>query len=250
MRKSILFAAACGAAGIVASVSAQDARTLQTSLQEWVRVQKQIADDRTAWRQEQEILGDSIAVLERQRTTLQEAIALSQETATAADKERAALAEEREQLRELAAIVEARLAAQETAILALNHRLPVPLQEEIAPLRRRIPREGAGNVPLGVRLQNVVGILTQIDKFNSGVTLVSELRELGGGAREVRTLYFGLAGAYFLDVSGTYGGVGTPGAQGWEWREEPSLTGALGDLFAIYANTKQAQFVGLPAQIR
>jgi hypothetical protein len=245
-----MFAAVGCAAGIAASVAAQDARTLQTSLQEWVKVQKQIADDRTAWRAEKEILGDSIAVLERQRTTLQEAIALSQQTATAADDERVALAGERERLRELAAIAEARVAAQEAAILALNERLPPPLQEEIAPLRRRIPRDGAGNAPLGARLQNIVGILTQIDKFNSGVTLVSELREIGGGAREVRTLYFGLAGAYFLDASGAYGGVGVPGAQGWEWREEPGLTGPLADLFAVYANTKQAQFVSLPVQIR
>ena len=57
--------------------------------------------------------------------------------------------------------------------------LPTPLVEKIKPLIRRLPEDSAHTkLSLGERVQNIVGILSQADKFNATITQTSESREL------------------------------------------------------------------------
>ena len=129
--------------------------------------------------------------------------------------------------------------------------LPSPLVEKIKPLIRRLPKDSANTkLSLGERVQNIVGILSQADKFNATITQTSESRELNSGKIvEVRTLYWGLAMAYYVDASGAYAGIGHPGEDGWEW---PQIEGAgphIKQLFAVYEGSEEIQFVAVPARI-
>ncbi|CAA7072348.1 DUF3450 family protein, partial [Lentimonas sp. CC11] len=100
------------------------------------------------------------------------------------------------------------------------------------------------------RVQNIVGILSQADKFNTTITQTSESRELDSGkVVEVRTLYWGLAMAYYVDAAGEYAGIGFPGKDGWEW---PQIDGAgpqIKKLLDVYEGSEEIQFVEVPARI-
>ena len=130
--------------------------------------------------------------------------------------------------------------------------LPEPLVDTIKPLIRRLPEDPADtSLSLGERVQNIVGILSQTDKFNTTLTETSESREIDGGkVVEVRTLYIGLAAAYYVDQSGEYAGVGFPTAEGWEW---PRLEGSgeeIKRLIDVYEGSGDIEFVNIPASIK
>jgi hypothetical protein len=129
--------------------------------------------------------------------------------------------------------------------------LPTPLVNRIKPLIRRLPDDPANTkLSLGERVQNIVGILSQADKFNTTITQTSESRELDSGTVvEVRTLYWGLAMAYYVDAAGEYAGIGFLGKDGWEW---PQIDGAgpqIKKRLDAYEGSEEIQFVEVPARI-
>lgn len=250
MSKKLVLLTLATAAWPFATAAQSRVETIQSTLQQWVKVESELSRESNDWLVEKTILNDSLAVLAQQKAALTEAIATARETASAAETQRTDLDTQRAGLRSIADLVETRIAALETGVLALLPRLPAPLATEIAPLVRRIPTTDTARVVLSSRVQNVVGILTLVDKFNTGVTLVTEVRDVEGAPKEVRTLYFGLATAYFLDASGSYSGRGTPGDTGWVWTTDASLAPSVGNLLAIYDSTRPATYVGLPVEIR
>ena len=151
-------------------------------------------------------------------------------SATAADADRAALTEEKERQTAAAAVVKANIGDLETKVKAILTSLPEPLVDKIKPLIRRLPNNPENTkLSLGERVQNVVGILSQADKFNSTITLSNESREISEGKLvQVTTLYWGLAQAYFVDNSGSYAGTGKPvqqlgnGPKSMEWDRKSS----------------------------
>ena len=96
------------------------------------------------------------------------------------------------------------------------------------------------------RLLTVVGTLNKIDKFNTGITVTSEIRTIGDKSLEVKTLYYGLAGAYFASESAGYAGIGTPGEAGREWVERPEYKKQITNLIDAYEGAREATFVELP----
>ena len=90
--------------------------------------------------------------------------------------------------------------------------LPEPLIEKINPLIRRMPNDSDNtDLSLGQRVQNIVGILSQTDKFNTTITAKREIKAFEEGkAVQVTTLYWGLAMAYYVDDSGKYAGLEFP----------------------------------------
>ena len=66
----------------------------------------------------------------------------------------------------------------------------------------------------------------------------------------MRTLYWGLAGAFYVDSAGEYAGVGFPAEKGWEW---PQIDGAgleIKRLLDVYEGSEEIQFVDVPARIK
>jgi hypothetical protein len=235
-----------------ALLSAQtEIQTAQNTLREWVQVEKHISSDQNQWLLEKEILTDMFRLLGEQKKAYQEAMEASSDTASAAETARSELIEERESFREVSNLLTETVADYEKRIRSFAPRLPVSLQQELGPLLRRIPSpDDSERVSMAARMQNVIGILSQMDRWNSTVTVVSEVQELDDGPREVRTLYLGLATAYFVDSDGTFAGYGLPVTGGWQWTEDSSLSADILRLMAIHDSAAEANFVGLPMQIR
>jgi len=129
---------------------------------------------------------------------------------------------------------------------------PLPLQEIIKPLLNRIPSDRINTKMAATeRMQVVVGILNEVDKFNSAVTVFSEKRKDAKGEElAVDTIYVGLGAAYFVSDSGQFAGTGRPGAKGWEWTPVPAIGPAVREAIRVYRNENPARFVALPAVIQ
>jgi hypothetical protein len=226
--------------------------TARNTLEQWVETQQIISETKSNWRLEKEILQDSESLLSRELERLTATLDELNSTATAADEERTELAAERESLATASAVVENRIAQLENQMKAIVKTFPEPLLDKIKPLIRRMPEDSDDTkLSLGERVQNIVGILSQADKFNGTITQTSESREIGDGrVVEVRTLYWGLAGAFFVDAEGQYAGVGYPGENGWEWPQVEGAGAQIKKLVDVYEGAEEIQFVEVPARIK
>lgn len=222
------------------------------ALDQWVQTRQLISTTQTEWVAEEEVLRASVTMFEQELADLATrrsdlgagGVQVAQEQ-EALEAEKAELEAVREVAREAAARLERRL----PKLLA---QLPEVLVERLAPLTVKLPGD-PDQTPQGPveRLQTLVGILNEIDRFGSSLTVETEIRKLPTGIEaEVETLYLGLAQAYFVGEGGRFAGVGQPGAAGWEWASQDDLAPAVQKAIAIYRNRQAAGFVPLPVVIQ
>ena len=235
------------------SLAAEDTiKNARSALEQWVETEQILSEEKSDWRLEKSILEDTQVLLSKELTRIEEAIDDLEDSATAADADRAALSEEKEKQTAAAAVVRSNIGALEKKVKDIIKTLPEPLTDKIKPLIRRLPNDPENTkLSIGERVQNVVGILSQADKFNSTITLSNESREISEGkVVQVTTLYWGLAQAYFVDNAGSYAGVGKPGAEAWVWTEVKDIGPEIKQLLDIYEGTEEIQFVKIPASIQ
>lgn len=220
-------------------------------LDQWVETRRITCKEKSDWRLEQSVLKDTQSLLKDALQRVDESVHALETSATAADEARTLLAAEKEALRAASAVVEARIGALEIQIKQILTMFPEPLINTIQPLIRRLPEDPADTErSLGERVHNIVGILSQADTFNATITMTSESRALEAGkVVEVRTLYWGLAMAYYVDAGGMYAGIGFPGENGWEWLEMDGAGPAIQNLLKVYEGSPDIQFVDLPARM-
>lgn len=223
----------------------------QQKLSEWISIEKQIADDKHTWAMEKEIMADSISLMKGEIEELANQIKEFEESASTTEIKKAELNEEKETYNEISTEVKALLSGYEKELKAIFPSLPDPLLTQIKPLTARMPEDSAEtDISISSRLQNIVGILTAVDKFNSVVTKDTGIQEIAdGNTAEVTKLYFGLASAYFVDGSGNYAGHGRPSSEGWEWTVDNSISESVQGLVGVYEGTKEASFIAVPVTL-
>jgi septal ring factor EnvC (AmiA/AmiB activator) len=234
--------------GVRSSV-AQDApaiTSVQQTLQTWLETERAIAASEAEWKAQQTILEDMLSLLRAEAANVTARLEAIEAEVDGTDEARASLNARNEVLDASLASLATALPAFEAQVSRLAERLPAPLLAELAPLLRRLPQEGETTLSVTERLLTVVGLLNRVDKFNGVVTVVSEIRNVGDSSREVDTLYFGLAAAYFSDAAGKFAGVGRPTDAGWVWEERPEIGPEAAALIAAYQGTREARFAVLP----
>lgn len=226
--------------------------TARESVAQWVRTRQLISETRAAWESDKETLGQTKALFERELATVRGRLAGVSTNSTVANGERreaeAALKEHTEAL-EAARVLAAELEVQARQVLPL---LPPPLLATVKPLTDRLPADSADTkAGAGERLQTVVALLNEIDKFNNAVTVAPEKQPNAKGEMvAVDTLYLGLSGAWFVDAAGEVAGTGRPSPQGWQWTPRPEIAAQVRDAVAVYRSQKPAAFVALPASVQ
>jgi len=230
----------------------QNLNDTRNVLDKWVQTRQLISEEKADWQTEQSILQDSQNLLSNELQRLESALNDLEGSATEAETKRVALSTEKEALEAASTVVTDQIAQLESLMKTIVPQLPAPLVEKIKPLVRRLPDDPQNTkLSLGERVQNIVGILSQTDKFNNTATLTSESREVDNGKIvEVRTLYWGLAAAYYVDASGTYAGIGYPGDAGWEWPRIENAGPEIKRLLDVYEGSEEIQFVAVPAKIK
>jgi len=250
MKAKLLLGLALGAASFTQISSADDLQNTRNVLDQWVETNQLISKEQSDWKLEQSILKDTETLLSNELERLNNAIKELEDTATAATEDRAKLTEQKDELEAGSAVVLSQIGALETQMKAIVKTLPEPLVEKLKPLIRRLPDNPEDTkLSMGERVQNIVGILSQTDKFNTTLTITSESREISEGKIvQVTTIYWGLAMAYYVDDSGSYAGIGVPSAEGWDWPEVAGAGPQIKKLIDIYEGL-EPEFVAVPARI-
>ena len=252
--KQVLIAAVVLATLMTATCAESGNKLTETrsALEKWVETRQLVSKTRSDWQTDKETIEQSVALFERELKGVEEQMAKLSTNSSQADKERiqteAAIKSAHEALepaQKFAAEFEARL-------VKFVPQLPQPLQDILKPLLARLPTDPANTkMQATERVQAIVGILNEIDKFNNAVTIFSEKRKNRGGAEvAVETVYVGLGGAYFVNDAGDFAGTGSPGASGWEWTVKSDIAPSVREVIRIYRAERTAQFVGLPAAIK
>lgn len=221
-------------------------------LEQWVETRKSIAELRSDWVVDKEIIEGSVEAFERELDTLGKQLSQVDEGSSQTDKELVDVEAEKKALRLASDELKISVAKLETRVKALAPGFPSPVVEKIEPLYNRIP-ENPDDTKLGLsaRLQNIVGILNELDKFNGSLTVASELRKTDSGTEvQTRVLYVGLSQAFFIDKTGEFCGYGISSPQGWNWTTQPELASAISKVIGVYENSEPATFVGLPITVK
>ena len=241
---------------IVSPFSRAEGPNLQetrTALEEWVELRKLISEEATNWRIDRELMADTVDVLGLEMVLLEERVLEAEKNTTEADKAREDLTEENEILKEASRAVEDIMPEMEAQVRELIVRFPEALNDRIEQLVKRMPsaeRARTTRAALGERVQNIVGILQEVEKFNKQITVVTELKSLESGEMaQVKTVYIGLGQGYFVDENAQYAGIVKPTAEGWQEEIRNDLASSIRDVVKIYENEKLAEFVPLPVEI-
>jgi FtsZ-binding cell division protein ZapB len=221
------------------------------TLAKWIETQQIIAKERNDWQQGKEILEGRIELVGKEVSVLKEKIAESVKAVAESDQKKERLVAENEQLKATAAQLATAVSVMEGQVRGLAKRMPQPVAERLAPLLQRIPTEASTTrVTVAERFQNVLGILNEMNRANSEISLSYEVRTLAdGSSSEVQVIYVGLAQAYYLSPRGE-AGIGTPGEDGWNWKPAPEIAGQLLVALEVIQGKHPPAFVPLPVEIK
>ena len=224
---------------------------VRTALGKYIETQQIITKERKEWQQGKEILQARIDLVKGETTALREKIKAAETSMTDAEKRKAELFAQNDQLKTSGAELATTVTGYETEISKLYKKLPEPLQQKLTPLYQRIPEDPAKTrVSVAERFQNVLGILNEVNKANNEITVVYEVRNLADGKpAEVRTMYVGLAQAYFVSARGE-AGIGRPTADGWQWETANQQAPQVGLALEILQAKQSPAFVPLPMKLQ
>lgn len=224
------------------------------AIDKWIETRKAIAKERRDLILKKEMLRERIDVVQREIDAFRKKIEDKRKSVAEAEAKRKEMTQKNEKLKDASAAVGASIAGLETQTLELVKRIPKPLAESVSILTQRFPKDP--NKPtkeqtLGVRYQNLIGTLTQINKANRELRLVSEQIPLPDGtSAEVQALYIGLGESLYASANGKYAGVGTVGANGWEWTPANESAREIARVIAIVKSEDVAAFVPVPVDIK
>lgn len=235
----------------LATAIAQEKESMEgvrANLEQWVETRQLTSRLQSDWRSDKEMLDQTAAVHERELSGLNEALAKADTGTSQVRKEHEALETQKAELEEAKAAVAAWATQCEQRMRILARGLPAPLTRKLEPLLSRLPQNPSETRLNPVeRMQNLVGILNEVDKFNSSVVVESELKKRPSGEEiQVKTLYAGLGQAWFVDKSGSFAGVGRPTATGWAWEDQANLGARVLRAISIAENVEPPAFEQLP----
>ena len=221
------------------------------TLSKWIETQQIISKERNDWQQGKEILQGRIELVGKEVSQLGERITQSEAAVSESHKKRDELSVQNEQLKEVGAQLAAAVTEMESQVQKLSKMAPEGVATRLTPLLQRIPTNAAKTrISTAERFQNVLGILNELNKANSEITIAYEIRQLSdGSSSEVQVVYVGLAQAYFLSPRGE-AGIGKQSENGWQWRSANDQAGAILTALEIIQGKHPPAFVALPITIQ
>lgn len=255
MNRRFITIAACSA-GLWAYTFGYASKELDSArglVEQWVQVEETVSREAVAWKEKESSLRDLIEVSQMEISKLKEELSRIDASTTQADEQRIQMVEEREDLARRVERIRGFLIETELRLRELEPVFPSPLKRSLAPLYARIP-ENPQSTRLGVaeRMQTVITMLTTVLAFDDKVTVDLDVRELSDGSSgEVKTLWVGLAAAYYLDSANGEAGYGQMSETGWQWVSQSGLRDDIEEAVALAeGQTQEARFIELPVSVR
>ena len=228
--------------------------TSRLQLEKWVETQRVISKEREAWKLAKELLNERVGLVEGEiestRGTIDEARKNLKETDAVYEEK----STEEAKLKSASASLVATVGDMERQTRELLKKFPVPLQDKLQALSQQLPDDPDNtDIPISRRYQNVIAILDQANRFNREITVIPHAVKPEGGDKEVTAtvMYIGLGKAYFVyGELREFGGIGTPGDNGWVWTQTDELAADIGLVLDIYSNKEVPAYVSLPMDVQ
>ena len=221
------------------------------TLSKWIETQQIISKERNDWQQGKEILQGRVELVGKEVSQLKDRIAQSEAAVQESNRKRDELTKQNAQLKETSAQLASSVTQMETRVRKLAKVAPEGVAKRLEPLLQRIPADPASTrVSVAERFQNVLGILNELNKANSEITIAYEIRQLSdGSSSEVQVIYVGLAQAYYLSPRGE-AGIGRPTDEGWTWSPAGEQADEIYTALEIIQGKHPPAFVALPVSIQ
>lgn len=222
------------------------------TLRKWVEAKQLTSKEQDEWRTGRELLQARLDLVSKELADLDARILEAKSKGDDGVKRKDELIKRNDELKRGAEQLAQTVAAMEASIREIVAIVPDGMQEKLKPLMSRMPEDPkTTKVSLAERFQNVVGVLNDLNRLSTEVVLLTEIRTLGDQKpQEFKTLYVGLAQAYFINMKGDVAGVGHPTAKGWEWRRADELAANIVLSIEILQNKHTPAMVSLPVQIQ
>jgi len=247
-----------GAAPAAAAKSEGDSGSKATlddtrvTMTKWIETQQLIAKERSDWQQGREILKARVELVEKEVAALDSKIKEAKASVAETNRKRDELQAESDRLKATADGLASTVVAMEAEVRKLAKVIPDPVRTKLEPLFQRIPADPTKtNASVAERFQNVLGILNEVGKANSEISVSFEVRTLSDGTSgEVQAIYVGLGQAYYISPKGETG-VGRPTPDGWKWEKLPdSYNNKVLTALEIIQGKHIPAFVPLPVKIK
>ena len=237
-----------------AAGSAKSAPTLdetRVTLNKWIETQQIISKERNDWQQGKEILQGRIELVGKEVGILKDRIKQSEAAVEESNKKRDELVAENDALKVSGAQLGEAVTLMEGQLRKLMKQMPEPVATKLAPLMQRMPVDPSNTrVTVAERFQNVLAVLSELNKANSELAISYEIRKFADGSSgEVQVIYLGLAQAYYISPRGD-AGIGRPGEDGWTWTPAPDAAQAILSTLEIIQGKESPAFVPLPITIK
>ena len=222
------------------------------TLNKWIETQQIISKERNDWQQGKEILQGRIELVGKEVGVLKDRITQSELAVVESNKKRDELVAESDQLKAVTAQLSDAVATMEGQVRQLAKLMPEPVNAKLLPLMQRMPADPTNTrVSTAERFQNVLGILNELNKANSEISVSYEIRTLAdGSSSEVQVFYVGLAQAYYISPRGL-AGIGRPTEDGWKWESASAATSSqITQALEIIQGKQTPSFVPLPITIK
>ncbi len=217
----------------------------------WIETQQIISKERKDWQQGKDILVSRLELVRKEVATLKEKIATGAAGIAEVDRRKAELLGENDVLKAAGAQLTQAVTGMEAELRRLLPGMPEPIRVRLEPLTQRIPADPAQTqVSIAERFQNALGILNELNKANTEVTVNYEVRTLAdGSSSEVQAIYVGLAQAYYVSGGGE-AGIGRPSEKGWQWEPSNGIANDVLRALEILQGKQTPAFVPLPVKIQ
>ena len=227
---------------------------LKESVREWIETMREIQVEETTWERDKELLEGQRESLEAEIRDLEARLKDARETKASADQESVADVARRDALARTDEILATELRSLELGLVAKLPAFPAPLagdprvKELMTQVTQDAKRGGEeSKKDLTKRLNNVLNLLAEAEKWQQTVHLREELRETGDGRKfNMQVAYFGFGIAYAVNEGGDYALIGRPGEDGWKFESRPDLAPRIRELIDVLNGDVEAKFVNLP----
>lgn len=222
----------------------------QTTIQ-WMQTRKAINTTIREWSDQKQSLELTSELLNKEIGVLDGQIKEATEAAAGSKTKRDELAAKLKDRNELLDYAAKRLGAVEGKITGLAGMFPAVLSESIETLLKKFPKPDApSQIPVSQRLQNLLTVFNEIEKFNAEFTVTPEMHQLNGTQVRVQVLYLGLAQAFYVSKSGRLAGVGRPGPDGWVWTRNNKIANDVSRAIRVFRDETIPSVVNLPVELK
>ena len=227
----------------------------RATIEEYVETRKLISSERRDWAVERELLEARIALLQEEIEAFEERIAVANESIEGTDQDRLEQAATQERLQATITGVNEAIVEIEAGVRGLLPRLPEPAREQVQLAAGQIPDEGEEtDLSIGIRIQNSIGVLDQLNKFDRAIHVGSALVTASSGEQiSAQTIHVGLGRAYYANsetAERLFAGSGPAPFEGddprWEWEARDEAHAKIIELIKVHESELPPAFVRVP----